>query len=185
MRDQRAALGNLLSLTENFTKMRANWKRQEETTSEMEYMGYIRYLWELYGEEFDLSTSYSVRFDHWTYQKNFLVLRRKSDGMEIHYPVRVKYMEYSGATDMRSDKIPERFIELVYQKQRSNSNLGTLRGYQSLRDKRLADEEAFKEKTGHYRSSRPLVGVVKVTASGDEVRLDDVPGDDGVSEMVT
>jgi hypothetical protein len=162
---------------------------QEKLLSEMEYVLYMKFLWESRDSEpFDDKTSYYPKFVFFggSRTKGWLALVRVCNKTEIRFPVHMKYMIFTGVTDMWDNgELPERFIEIFFENmaKRKNQDIGSVKGYRSQRDKRLKDNADFKERYGHDRTPRPLMEPLKITASGDEIRLGSFPQDGGAEEV--
>jgi hypothetical protein len=100
----------------------------------------------------------------------------------IEYPVKSKYMNFSGATDIWDDgTVPERLFEIIFEKKLGD--VSTVSSYRRNRDERLDKDAKYQEKYGKARTPPTLVGVVKTSASGDAVRTIGLPRDAG-SEKV-
>lgn len=187
-------LESLRSITQNIIDLRKKRAQQEKLLKEMEYVIYMQYLWESRDPEpFEKDTSYypRVRFKGGSHTKGWICIVRRSDNVEIRFPVIMRYQNYAGIIDMYdSGELPERFIELVFEhlggKKQGYPDISTVTNYQRSRDKRLEENARFKKTYGHSRRTLGgiLVEALRVTTSGDEIRLDDFPRDDGPPEVV-
>jgi len=183
----------LLKTTQMIGELKEKRAQQEKLLAEMEYVIYMKYLWMLRNpdDDFDEKTSYYLKYwDRGSRIKGWLCVVRWSDKAEIRFPVFVKSMTFAGVIDMWDNgEIPERLIEIFFERNGSNHSkgyplLGSAGQYRTQRDKRNEENEAFEERYGHPRSPRPLMDVIRVKPSGDEVRLDDFSRDDGPQEVV-
>lgn len=181
------ALERALKTTQLIVELGEKRVQQEKLLAEMEYVLYLKYLWEFHDSEpFEEKSGYYPKFDFHggSRTKGWLVLVRVTDKVEIRIPVFIRYMSFAGITDMWDNGvIPERFVELFFERSQKYHDVGRVQGYRSQRDKRLEDNAKFKETYGHDRTPRSLMEPFKVTASGDEVRLDTLPGHGGAEKV--
>ena len=186
----------LKEITGNIIHLRELRKKQDKLLGDLEYVIYLKYLWRSRDpdDDFEDNTSYypRVRFQGGSHTRGWICVVRHSDKVEIRFPVVIEYQHYAGVMDMYdSGELPERFIELVFQhlggKQQGYPDLTTVTNYVRRRDQRLAKNEKFKERHGHYPKTLGgvLVAPLRVTTSGDEIQLDDFPRNDGPPEVVS
>jgi hypothetical protein len=179
---ERTQRESLLGLIETIAEQKKNYLKTIDVMADMELVAITKYLWELQDEPFDTGCSYTVEFKYFSHKNQWVQIIRFPDRAMIEYPVKSKYMNFSGATDIWDDgTVPERLFEIIFEKKLGD--VSTVSSYRRNRDERLDKDAKYQEKYGKARTPPTLVGVVKTSASGDAVRTIGLPRDAG-SEKV-
>lgn len=182
----------LRSITANIAKLRELRVKQDLLLKDLEYVIYLKYLWmsRIPDEEFEEKSGYYMRFrDRGSNIKGWLCIVRSTDKAEIRFPVFTKRMSFAGIIDMWDNgEIPVRLFDIFFEKHGTQNrggypDIGMVKQYRTQKAKRDAENEAFEKRYGHPRTPRPLMDVIRVKPSGDEVRLDSFPRDDGPQEV--
>ena len=179
-----------LKVTQLIMELKDKRAQQEKCLEELEYVLYMKYLWESRDPEpFEEKSSYYMKFAFASGKttKGWFVLVRTSDKAEIRFPIHIQYRSFlGGVTDMWDNgEIPERVFEIFFEcnGSKDNSDIGVVGNYRRLRDKRLKKNDEFRETYGKDRTPMSLMEPYRVTASGSEVRLDSFVADEVVQEV--